>query len=70
MSGRPESAVAVSQRRSLACARCGTAFECDPQGGCWCAGESFRLPLPTNGEDCLCPDCLRALARRQTGQPA
>jgi hypothetical protein len=52
--------------RTLACARCRAAFNCNPGGECWCADESFRLPLPASGaEDCLCPDCLRALARSQ-----
>jgi hypothetical protein len=52
--------------RALACARCGTVFECRPAGGCWCADEAFRMPLPAAGsdEDCLCPSCLRAEAGR------
>jgi hypothetical protein len=24
--------------------------------------EAARLPLPRDGEDCLCPECLRAAA--------
>lgn len=50
--------------RRIACMRCGTAFECRPGGGCWCAEEPGRLPLPSlAGDDCLCPACLRAAAR-------
>jgi hypothetical protein len=49
--------------RRLACARCGTAFDCSLDGGCWCAEEPYRLPLPeANAGDCLCPACLRRLA--------
>jgi hypothetical protein len=49
--------------RRLACARCGTAFDCSLGGGCWCADEPYRLPMPdTAAEDCLCPACLRAAA--------
>jgi 1-acyl-sn-glycerol-3-phosphate acyltransferase len=46
--------------RALACARCGAAFTCDLSGACWCVAEAARLPMPTDGEDCLCPACLRA----------
>ena len=50
--------------RRLACARCGTAFECGAPGDCWCAAEPYRLPLTAAGanEDCLCPACLRKAA--------
>jgi hypothetical protein len=55
--------------RRLTCERCGAAFECgrDSEHGCWCAGESFRLPMPLPQEagsfsDCLCPSCLRKVA--------
>ena len=60
--------------RRLACARCGTAFECGAPGECWCAAEPYRLPLTPAGEieDCLCPTCLRQAAavaesRREIG---
>jgi hypothetical protein len=54
--------------RRLACARCGTAFDCRPGGGCWCAEEPYRLPMPDSGaEDCLCPACLGAAAAAQNG---
>nr|WP_249158354.1 cysteine-rich CWC family protein [Bradyrhizobium jicamae] len=54
-----------SSARRLACVNCGTEFGCDPQGGCWCAEEDFRVPMPSDGSDCLCPACLRALADQQ-----
>ena len=28
----------------------------------------FRLPMPADGSDCLCPDCLRKLAEQSTGR--
>lgn len=51
--------------RKLSCARCGTEFGCTLGGPCWCSDEAFQLPMDAAGEgvDCLCPDCLRALAR-------
>ena len=52
--------------RRLACARCGTAFECGTGGSggaCWCVDEAYRMPMPVDSrEDCLCPACLRAAA--------
>jgi hypothetical protein len=50
--------------RRLACANCGTEFGCSLSGPCWCSDEAFRLPMPLNGSDCLCPDCLRKAAVR------
>jgi hypothetical protein len=52
--------------RRKTCARCGIAFGCNP-GGCWCATEPYRLPMPEPGaaEDCICPTCLRAEAVRR-----
>src|SRR3972149_1687388 len=41
----PEQAPLPSSPRTLACARCGTVFECRPAGGCWCAAEPYRLAL-------------------------
>ena len=60
----PQQAPPPNSPRTLACARCGTAFECRPAGGCWCAAEPYRLPLTAEGaaEDCLCPACLRQAA--------
>jgi hypothetical protein len=46
----------------ITCARCGATFGCEPMGDCWCKHEDVRLPMPTAGEGCLCPDCLRAAA--------
>jgi len=53
--------------RRLACSRCGTVFQCDPAGSCWCKEETVRLPMPLEGEDCLCRDCLRKAAALQPG---
>jgi hypothetical protein len=50
--------------RRVICERCGTAFGCSLSGPCWCGEESFRLPMPQDGGDCLCPDCLRKAADR------
>jgi len=49
--------------RQLTCAGCGAAFECAQSGECWCAAESYRVPMPASAnDDCLCPACLRQLA--------
>jgi hypothetical protein len=45
--------------RLLGCSGCGTEFTCNPTGPCWCAEETFLLPMPLDGGDCLCADCLR-----------
>jgi len=50
--------------RRLACAGCGTEFSCSLSGPCWCNDEAFRLPMPVDGGDCLCADCLRKAAAR------
>jgi hypothetical protein len=50
-------------KRQLKCASCGTEFSCDVAGDCWCKDETLRLPMPVAGEDCLCQNCLRALAQ-------
>jgi Cysteine-rich CWC len=65
----------MSEPRGLICARCGASFDCRPDGACWCADESFRLPVPGGAApggaapgddtDCLCPACLRAEAARR-----
>jgi len=57
-----DSSQKLDQSRRIACARCGTAFTCDLSSHCWCAEETVRLPMPREGEDCLCPSCLRAAA--------
>ena len=56
-------------KRTLTCSRCGAGFGCrnDGSGTCWCGEEAFRLPMPLPEGvgpfgDCLCPDCIRAVA--------
>ncbi|TMJ61264.1 MAG: hypothetical protein E6G82_08490 [Alphaproteobacteria bacterium] len=56
--------------RRLACPRCGTEFTCALAGPCWCAEEILRLPMPNDGEDCLCRDCLRKAAGQIPAGPA
>jgi hypothetical protein len=56
--------------RRLACAACGAEFNCGLSGPCWCSDEAFRLPMPTDGSDCLCPACLRKLAEQRAGEAA
>jgi hypothetical protein len=53
-----------SSSRRLACSGCGTEFSCNPEGGCWCAEETIRLPIPVAGEDCLCRECLPKAAEQ------
>jgi hypothetical protein len=48
--------------RRLTCSGCGTEFSCGLAGSCWCAEEVARLPMPSDGGDCLCRDCLRKMA--------
>jgi hypothetical protein len=59
----------IQPSRRLACPRCGTEFTCGLAGPCWCSDESFRLPMPLDGEDCLCRDCLRKAAEQKPGAP-
>jgi hypothetical protein len=49
--------------RLLICARCGAEFACTLSSDCWCADESAKLPIPDEGGDCLCTDCLRKAAK-------
>ena len=57
--------------RRLACARCGTAFDCGLGGECWCAAEPYRLPMTdATREDCLCPACLRQAAEAENRSAA
>jgi len=51
-------------QRRLACSRCGAEFACNPDGACWCMDETVQMPMPVEGEDCLCPDCLRKAANK------
>jgi hypothetical protein len=48
----------------LACPRCGAAFDCTLSDVCWCTRQPIGLPVPDKdcGEECLCPDCLKAAA--------
>jgi hypothetical protein len=58
--GMVQSPEPAGQPRRLACERCGASFDCGLGGGCWCAAELYRLPMPiSQAEDCLCPACLR-----------
>jgi hypothetical protein len=59
-----------SSARDLACSRCGTAFSCNPEGDCWCKAETARLPMPVEGEDCLCRECLSKMVERATSAVA
>jgi hypothetical protein len=52
--------------RDVTCAQCGHVFGCSVNGDCWCETEPYRLPLPTDGSDCLCPDCLRKAAAQNS----
>jgi cysteine-rich CWC protein len=61
-------AISAPSRR-LACARCGTTFDCGLSADCWCAEEGFRLPMPAAADaDCLCPACLRKAAELSAAQ--
>jgi hypothetical protein len=62
MSGDSLPRLDTGQPPRSVCARCGTALACDPGGDCWCKHKEVRLPMPAEGESCLCADCLRAAA--------
>ncbi|MCP9629676.1 cysteine-rich CWC family protein [Rhodopseudomonas palustris] len=49
--------------RRLICAGCGAEFGCTMDAQCWCAAEAVTLPMPSDAADCLCPACLRELAK-------
>jgi hypothetical protein len=53
--------------RRLACSGCGTEFTCSLSGPCWCTEETVRLPMPADGSDCLCRECLRKMAAQVSG---
>jgi hypothetical protein len=55
--------------RRLACSGCGTEFTCSLAGPCWCDEETARLPMPVDGGDCLCRDCLRKMAEQISSNP-
>jgi hypothetical protein len=56
--------------RRLACSGCGVEFTCSLSGPCWCAEETARLPMPVDGGDCLCRDCLRKMAAATHAPPS
>ena len=49
------------------CPRCGADFDCGKSGKCWC----YEVDVPSSVLDkindtfdtCLCPDCLKELAK-------
>jgi hypothetical protein len=59
----------IQPSRSVVCSRCGTEFTCALAGPCWCAEEDARLPMPLDGEDCLCRECLRKAAAQVSHEP-
>ena len=48
------------------CGHCGQAFACSQEVGCWCGGiklDAAQLAwIKRAFDNCLCPDCLRAVA--------
>ena len=48
------------------CSRCGEAFLCKQEAGCWCASvrvdPAMLAELRARFADCLCEGCLRKLA--------
>lgn len=48
------------------CEKCGAAFDCGGLFGCWCRDVKLDLKtlteLKERYDDCLCPQCLQALA--------
>jgi hypothetical protein len=55
----------IFNSRQFACPACGASFICNSAGPCWCFDEEVRLPMPAEGADCLCANCLRKLAETQ-----
>ncbi|MFZ4621150.1 MAG: cysteine-rich CWC family protein [Bacteroidota bacterium] len=57
----------MENRTESLCPNCGKTFRCDIASGetiCWC----FAYPklLKIEGNDCLCPDCLRNAIAKET----
>jgi hypothetical protein len=50
------------------CGKCGRTFGCGGLTGCWCRDVKLDAAalaaLKERYDDCLCPDCLTALAAR------
>jgi hypothetical protein len=55
------------------CPRCGASFECLHSPQCWCAAvrldEKARSELAARYSDCLCPECLAAIAAGASVEP-
>jgi len=53
------------------CPRCGARFQCLHSADCWCAtislNEKARRELATRYHDCLCRECLTAIAAGSPG---
>jgi len=54
----------------MICENCGAEFACSRSDvtACWCAKESYRLPLQMPSaigifKDCLCPTCLQQVEK-------
>jgi hypothetical protein len=60
----------MSAVRQVRCERCGESFGCGLSKSCWCAQEEFKLPLPTDADDCLCPRCLKEIAAQGEARKA
>ncbi len=49
-----------------ACGRCGRPFGCTQTYGCWCGeiklDDAQRAWLQARYDNCVCPECLKALA--------
>lgn len=55
------------------CQRCGESFGCEAMNQtmnqetrCWCQDVPTVKNIPKQYKDCLCPDCLTALAKAET----
>ncbi|MBS4058680.1 MAG: cysteine-rich CWC family protein [Bacteroidetes bacterium] len=50
------------------CPRCGNDFHCSKSARCWCYAVSIEVSLLEQIQEkwagCLCPDCLKALAKK------
>jgi hypothetical protein len=56
-----------TDQKTERCAACGLPFHCGAKAGdarCWCADLPPLHPVP--GQTCLCPACLKDLARGRT----
>ena len=51
------------------CSRCGAAFSCRQEAGCWCANvrveAALLAELRARYANCLCQACLRELAEKK-----